>query len=461
MICKQPHDGSVSDGEKENEIRPPSYCNAFGEGSPSDERHSFAGLVDLSEALVLDQQWQRQCCKSQHPQRRNARSYKKDFCFFDELGEGSWGTVYLAQKRKSDSPPVSQQLYAIKSVGLDYLQENNILCRAYSERLILSKTSSPFIVGLVDFFQDQDSFYLVLEFCSGGDLFSLLQHINIMSEEMVQFYGGETLLALEHLHSKGILYRDLKPENIMLDINGHVKLTDFGLAKINVHDFCSGAQEICGTPCYMSPEIVRQEQYGLAADWWAFGCLLFEMFAGYPPWFCPGEGPAAVFQQIKFAPLRFPRTGSAFPATARQLVTALLRAPAAGGAAAVKAHAFWGGLDWQELSARKVVAPFKPSRKLNDDMLNFASLSSLSTTPAGGEEADENVNQEESPVMGNQLLITEKNFSSDGSAATRHKKGDNTNENSPFSSCPLVHNECVSPPSAVAPFSSSPTVSLR
>ena len=105
-----------------------------------------------------------------------------------------------------------------------------------------------------------------------------------MSEEVVRFYVAEIALALEHLHSRGVIHRDLKPENILVDSQGHVRVTDFGLAKSNV-DGTTGARSFCGTDSYIAPEVIKRNEYGKAVDWWSLGALLYEMMIGIPPHF--------------------------------------------------------------------------------------------------------------------------------------------------------------------------------
>jgi serine/threonine protein kinase len=100
-----------------------------------------------------------------------------------------------------------------------------------NERMILSRISHPFIINLHYAFQSEDSLYLILDYCPGGDIDTLLNHKEVLNETEARFYISELLLAIEELHRNGIMYRDLKPDNIVIDENGHVKLTDFGLSK--------------------------------------------------------------------------------------------------------------------------------------------------------------------------------------------------------------------------------------
>lgn len=149
------------------------------------------------------------------------------------------------------------------------------------ERNILVDVEHPFIVKLHYAFQTAGKLYLILDFLRGGDLFSRLSKEVMFTEEDVKFYLAELALALNHLHSLGIIYRDLKPENILLDSDGHIALTDFGLSKQPLQE--GKAYSFCGTVEYMAPEVVNRKGHTFAADWWSFGVLMYEMLTGNLP----------------------------------------------------------------------------------------------------------------------------------------------------------------------------------
>ena len=140
------------------------------------------------------------------------------------------------------------------------------------ERNILTEVQHPFIVRLHYAFQTEGKLYLILDFLRGGDLFTRLAKEIMFTEEDVKFYLAELALALDHLHSIGIIYRDLKPENILLDSEGHISLTDFGLSKQPLED--EKAYSFCGTVEYMAPEVVNRKGHSYVADWWSFGVLM-------------------------------------------------------------------------------------------------------------------------------------------------------------------------------------------
>lgn len=135
--------------------------------------------------------------------------------------------------------------------------------------------------------------YIALEFIIGGDLFDLLRDEQYFSNDVALFYASEIILTLEYLHDRNIIFRDLKPENILIAKDGHIKLTDFGFAK----DVTRGRTfTVCGTPEYMAPEVINGQGHGKAADWWSLGIMIFEMLAGYSPFY--DENPFTIYKKI-------------------------------------------------------------------------------------------------------------------------------------------------------------------
>ena len=177
-----------------------------------------------------------------------------DFDLLKVLGKGSFGKVMLVKKK--DDPHGS--LYALKTLRKAALVKRNQLAHTSTERKILQDIQCPFLVHLVFAFQTADKLYMVLDYMGGGELFFWLKKEKRFSEPRCRLYAAEIALALEALHSTNIVYRDLKPENILLDSVGHLRLTDFGLAKsgVNSYDERCGTKTFCGTPEYLAPEIL-------------------------------------------------------------------------------------------------------------------------------------------------------------------------------------------------------------
>ncbi|ETE61460.1 Ribosomal protein S6 kinase beta-1 [Ophiophagus hannah] len=203
--------------------------------------------------------------------------------------------------------------------------------------------------------------YLILEYLSGGELFMQLEREGIFMEDTACFYLAEISMALGHLHQKGIIYRDLKPENIMLNHQGHVKLTDFGLCKESIHDG-TVTHTFCGTIEYMAPEILMRSGHNRAVDWWSLGALMYDMLTGAPPF--TGENRKKTIDKILKCKLNLPPY---LTQEARDLLKKLLKRNAAsrlgagpGDAGEVQGHPFFRHISWEELLARKVEPPFKP-----------------------------------------------------------------------------------------------------
>ena len=133
-------------------------------------------------------------------------------------------------------------------------------------------------------FQSDSKLFFVLEYCPGGELFFYLNQIDRFKEDVARFYASNIVLAIHHIHSQNIVYRDLKPENVLVDHDGYLKIADFGLSKENIFD-STDAKSLCGTAEYLAPEILLNQGYGKAVDWWLYGCLIYEMLCGIPPFY--------------------------------------------------------------------------------------------------------------------------------------------------------------------------------
>jgi serine/threonine protein kinase len=185
------------------------------------------------------------------------------------------------------------------------------------ERRVLEIVNHPFIVKLHYAFQTGPALCLVMDFINGGELFMHLRKHRSFSESDARIWAAQILLALEYLHSMGIIYRDIKPENVLLDREGHIKLTDFGLAR-DATDM-STATEVAGSPYYMAPEVLLMQGHDVQADWWSLGILIYEMITGLPPFY--SKDTKAAYHRLMSEPLEFKEHVSV---QARELITGLL-----------------------------------------------------------------------------------------------------------------------------------------
>lgn len=293
-----------------------------------------------------------------------------DFQILKLIGKGTFGQVY--QVRKKDT----QRIYAMKVLSKKVIIQKKEIAHTLGERNIMVRTAmadSPFIVGLKFSFQTPTDLYLITDFMSGGELFWHLQKEGRFEENRAKFYIAELILALQHLHQHDIVYRDLKPENILLDANGHIALCDFGLSKANLTKNDT-TNTFCGTTEYLAPEVLLDEQgYTKMVDFWSLGVLVFEMCCGWSPFYA--EDTQQMYKNIAFGKVRFPR--DALSVEGRNFVKGLLnrnpkhRLGATHDAAELIAHPFFHDVDWDALSKKNVVPPFKPKLKSVSDTSNF------------------------------------------------------------------------------------------
>ncbi|XP_060090036.1 ribosomal protein S6 kinase alpha-3 isoform X2 [Heteronotia binoei] len=303
-----------------------------------------------------------------HVKEGHEKADPSQFELLKVLGQGSFGKVFLVKKISGSD---ARQLYAMKVLKKATLKVRDRV-RTKMERDILVEVNHPFIVKLHYAFQTEGKLYLILDFLRGGDLFTRLSKEVMFTEDDVKFYLAELALALDHLHSLGIIYRDLKPENILLDEEGHIKLTDFGLSKESI-DHEKKAYSFCGTVEYMAPEVVNRRGHTQSADWWSFGVLMFEMLTGTLPF--QGKDRKETMTMILKAKLGMPQFLS--PEAQSLLRMLFKRNPAnrlgAGpdGVEEIKRHHFFSTIDWNKLYRREINPPFKPATGRPEDTFYF------------------------------------------------------------------------------------------
>lgn len=230
-----------------------------------------------------------------------------DFEKLKVLGQGAYGKVLLVKNRKTSKLFAQKEL---KKASVIVSRKN--VERTLSERAILSQiTSHPNIVKLFYALHDNSKLYLLMEYIPGGELFKYLVEEKFLNEKKTSFYVIQMACALKFLHEFGVVYRDLKPENCLLDKDGYLVLTDFGLAKKSSDDSSSdnsGSNEWCnsviGTPEYCAPEVIKGENYGCSADWWSLGCVTYDLLTGNPPF--TGNNHKKIMERVLREKVRYP-----------------------------------------------------------------------------------------------------------------------------------------------------------
>ncbi|KAH4917299.1 hypothetical protein HBI26_107380 [Parastagonospora nodorum] len=275
------------------------------------------------------------------------------------LGKGSYGTVLLVRQRATGRL-FAQKQFKKASITV----HKKLIEQTKTERSILESVNRhPFIVNLYYAFQDHEKLYLILEYAQGGELFHHLAAERMFSEDVAAFYMAEMVLALDHLHrTVGVIYRDLKPENCLLDSEGHLLLTDFGLSKVSL-DEDNPCKSFLGTVEYMAPEVIQGVDYGAAVDWWSLGALGFDLLTGAPPF--SGNNNAKIQEKILKSKVALPYYLSL---DAKDLLTRLLRKEPKKRLGfnmpkdlqTIKNHRFFRKINWKKLEARELEPPIIP-----------------------------------------------------------------------------------------------------
>ena len=290
---------------------------------------------------------------------RHVKKGVKDFQFGRSLGEGSYSTVMAATDRQTGKE------YAIKVLDKKHIiKEKKVKYVSIEKETLNRLTDHPGVVRLYYTFQDIDSLYFVLDLATSGELLGVLKRMTTFDEECTRFYGAQILDTIDFMHARGVIHRDLKPENVLLDDQMHVKITDFGTAKMleisnRPEESSNGlpnsdtgspldgektrANSFVGTAEYVSPELLTDKNACKASDLWAFGCIIYQLLAGRPPFKAANE--YLTFQKIVALEYEFPR---GFPSVGKDLVERLLVLDPSRRLSIehIKNHEFFDGISW-------------------------------------------------------------------------------------------------------------------
>ncbi|EJW02965.1 AGC/PKA protein kinase [Edhazardia aedis USNM 41457] len=291
----------------------------------------------------------------------------RDFHFIKLIGAGTFGRVYIVQLKHKNSP--ADKYYALKMLKRSLIVKLKQVTHTKNEKDILVQCRGcNFIVKLISTFVTENHFCMLMEYVSGGELFSWLRKRKRLDPYTVRFYGGQIILALEFLHQRNIIFRDLKPENVLVGKDGYIKLTDFGFAKC-VEKL---TYTVCGTPEYMAPEELDSDGHGREVDFWSLGILFYEMAVGLPPFYADTN--EVIYEKICNEEPRFPSFLE--PALLDLIKRLLIKDPRYRiggiiGIREIKNHSFFYGFDWDDLEQKKMQAPIIPQVRFNGDTSNF------------------------------------------------------------------------------------------
>lgn len=300
------------------------------------------------------------------------------------IGRGAFGEVRVCRDKRDGS------IVAIKKIKKETIIKKNQILHTRHEQLFLAKVKSPWIVELKCSFEEGDHLYLVMDYCPGGDLMNLLIAKDIFTESEARFYIAEIILAVEQVHKLDCIHRDIKPDNILIDKTGHLKMSDFGLAKVSdkLYDYDlvkKGEQTVykpnvkllknvetednthaknyscVGTVYYVAPEVLLKTGYDQVVDWWSVGAIFYEMLIGYAP-FCSKDTNNARHKILNWTKyLKIPSKAK-LSKEAEDLIKRLITHPqirlGVNGIEEIKSHPFFKGLDWDNI--RNTKPPFIP-----------------------------------------------------------------------------------------------------
>uniref|UniRef100_A0A0N5AVM8 Ribosomal protein S6 kinase n=1 Tax=Syphacia muris TaxID=451379 RepID=A0A0N5AVM8_9BILA len=308
---------------------------------------------------------------------QDERVSMENFDLLTVLGKGAYGKVYMVRKIGGRDHGRIYAMKVLKKVRV--MTKSKTLEHTLAERQVLERLKGlPFLVNLVYAFQSDAKLHIVMEYVSGGELFTHLCNRGCFETRTAQFLIAELVAAVDSVHKRNVVYRDLKLENILLDNDGHIKLTDFGLSKELSKDELHRANSYCGTVEYMAPEVIErpEEGYDETVDWWSLGVISFELLTGCSPFTVEGHQNTSkdIARRILHKKVPFPKN---FDPVALDFINRLLQKSPKDrlgnkGVEEIKNHPFFFGINWEKCEKRMLEPPFKPKISSELDAANFA-----------------------------------------------------------------------------------------
>jgi len=384
--------------------------------------------MNLSADVKKQMQARLQAQEDEFLKARRKKMSVNDFETLTIIGRGAFGEVRVCRKKDD------KKIYAMKIMKKSEMLKKNQVQHIRAERDVLALSDNQWVVKLHFSFQDDKNLYLVMEYLPGGDLMTILMKYDILTEEQTRFYIAETALAIWSVHQLNYVHRDLKPDNILIDREGHIRLSDFGLCKAfesapapyleqykaeasknptgpavlspepagsaassqaapaaaaataKQHRSRKLAYSTVGTPDYIAPEVFAQTGYGQECDWWSLGVIMYECLVGYPPFYA--EDPMSTCRKIVNwkKTLVFPDEAKLSPDAKDLIQRMVCDSSKRLTFDQLQKHRFFAPLgDWN--SVRRTRAPIVPAVASELDTSNFDKFDDLTDEQAAAEEA--------------------------------------------------------------------------
>lgn len=288
------------------------------------------------------------------------------FKYLNIIAYGNYSTIQLVKN------PTKDKYYVLKIFNKEFLIDEELIENTLFECKILQTINSPFILKLINVFQNKTHLFFVLPFIQGGDLYHHMKTNRIFDEEKAKLYIAQIALALDELHKNNIIYRDLKPENIMIDEDGYLQLIDFGLCKqLNKAE---KAMSFCGTPEFLAPEVITGEGHNENCDWWSLGVLMYEMLFGIPPFY--NKNLERMYEMIVNCELKFPKKVKVSDEAKKVILGLLEKSPikrlgALNGVIEIQKLDFFKKVNFDFLKVKKIRMPYIPKFSSRDDLSQF------------------------------------------------------------------------------------------